>query len=77
MTYRFVKLTGIYSIYSLTGYIYSHSDLTMKWVDAYFPFTHPSWELEVFFQGDWVEMLGCGVLEQKLVDSGKEIEQLN
>lgn len=26
----------------------------MRWVDAYFPFTHPSLELEVFFDGKWV-----------------------
>ncbi|CAG5129807.1 unnamed protein product [Candidula unifasciata] len=44
-------------------------DLQMRWVGAYFPFTHPSWELEIFYQGEWVEMLGCGVMEQKLVDS--------
>ncbi|GFR92851.1 phenylalanine--tRNA ligase, mitochondrial [Elysia marginata] len=44
-------------------------NLEMRWVDAYFPFTHPSWELEIFHQGEWVEMLGCGVMEQRLVDS--------
>uniref|UniRef100_A0A0B7A5R8 Phenylalanine--tRNA ligase, mitochondrial n=1 Tax=Arion vulgaris TaxID=1028688 RepID=A0A0B7A5R8_9EUPU len=45
-------------------------DLQMKWVDAYFPFTHPSWELEIFYKGEWVEMLGCGIMEQKLINSG-------
>ncbi|XP_005092108.1 phenylalanine--tRNA ligase, mitochondrial [Aplysia californica] len=44
-------------------------DLNMRWVDAYFPFTHPSWELEIYHQEEWVEMLGCGVMEQKLLDS--------
>jgi hypothetical protein len=24
----------------------------MRWVDSYFPFTHPSLELEIFFNGD-------------------------
>lgn len=40
----------------------------MRWVDAYFPFTYPSFELEVFFDGKWVEMLGCGVIHQSVLD---------
>lgn len=24
----------------------------MRWVDAYFPFTEPSFELEIFFNGE-------------------------
>ena len=41
--------------------------LQVRWVPAYFPFTSPSWELEVFWDGDWLELLGCGVVKQELL----------
>jgi len=45
--------------------------LKVRWVEAYFPFTSPSWELEIFWQGDWLEILGCGVSKQELlINSG-------
>ena len=31
-------------------------DVQMRWVEAYFPFTEPSLELEIFFEGDWMEV---------------------
>lgn len=52
----------------------------MRWVPAYFPFTHPSWELEIQTGVEvggnsnsseeigWTEMLGCGILRQEILD---------
>ncbi|KAI4142933.1 MAG: hypothetical protein LQ340_007160 [Diploschistes diacapsis] len=45
----------------------SQQPLRVRWVEAYFPFTSPSWELEVLWQGDWLEILGCGVVKQSIL----------
>lgn len=47
----------------------SQEPLKVRWIEAYFPFTSPSWELEVFWQNDWLEVLGCGIIQQPLLDA--------
>jgi phenylalanyl-tRNA synthetase alpha chain len=41
--------------------------LQVRWVEAYFPFTSPSFELEVQWQGEWLELLGCGIVQQPIL----------
>jgi phenylalanyl-tRNA synthetase alpha chain len=47
----------------------SNEPLKVRWVEAYFPFTSPSWELEVFWQGDWLEVLGSGIVSQPILNN--------
>lgn len=43
--------------------------LKIRWIETYFPFTSPSFEVEVFFRGKWLEILGSGVVKQSTLDT--------
>ena len=55
---------------------YVDEPLKVRWIEAYFPFTSPSWELEIFWQGDWLEVLGCGVVQQDIMTKADVPSQL-
>lgn len=42
-------------------------EIPIRWVDAYFPFTSPSWELEIWYNGEWLEVAGCGIMQQDIL----------
>ena len=46
-------------------------DVETRWTETYFPFTHPSFELEVKYQDKWLELLGCGLVEQQILHNGR------
>lgn len=42
-------------------------NISFRWAACQFPFTSPSFELEINTNGKWVEMLGCGILRREIV----------
>jgi len=42
--------------------------LQVRWIDDAFPWTSPSFQVEVFYGGRWLEVLGCGVVMQDTLD---------
>lgn len=43
------------------------ANIPIRWQACYFPFTQPSLEAEVYFRGDWLEVLGCGILQHEFL----------
>lgn len=67
--YFFVRIyyfTFKATLESLCHHIFG-TNYDMRWVNANFPFTHPSFELEVYYEDRWIEVLGCGIMEQDLL----------
>lgn len=42
-------------------------NIEYRWISEYFPFTHPSFELEVYYNGQWIEALGCGIIRHEIL----------
>jgi phenylalanyl-tRNA synthetase alpha chain len=42
-----------------------------RWLGDSFPFTHPSWQLEILYRGKWLEVLGCGIIQQRILQEAK------
>ena len=44
-----------------------------KWSEDFFPFTEPSFECEILYNGEWLEVLGCGVVHTEVLEmAGRE-----
>lgn len=65
---KLVELEMKNTLTNLVQFVFgSNHKLNMRWIEATFPFTHPSWELEIEYKGTWYEVLGCGVLEHEIL----------
>lgn len=51
----------------LIEYLFPHCQYRFN--QDYFPFTHPSYEVEINYKGTWMEVLGCGVMQPKILEN--------
>ncbi|KAI8919050.1 hypothetical protein DFJ77DRAFT_452883 [Powellomyces hirtus] len=79
-TTREAELVDQHLRHSLEGMVRDlfreEKDLEIRWIEAYFPFTSPSWEMEVLYRGSWLELLGCGVIQQKIMDDANNADRV-
>jgi phenylalanyl-tRNA synthetase alpha chain len=52
------------------------SETETRWVESVFPFTHPSFELEIRHKNDWMELLGCGIIRQEILANCKSAKKI-
>ena len=43
-------------------------EIQIRFRGSYFPFTEPSMEVDVFFRGKWMEVLGCGMVDPAVLE---------
>jgi len=43
-------------------------DIPVRFRASYFPFTEPSAEVDVKWRGKWLEVMGCGMVDPKVLD---------
>ena len=44
-------------------------EIETRFRGSYFPFTEPSVEVDVFFRGRWLEVLGCGMVDPAVLEN--------
>ena len=43
-------------------------EIKVRFRGSYFPFTEPSMEVDVWFRGKWLEVLGCGMVDPRVLE---------
>ena len=62
VSFKDLKGTIMHFIKELFG-----KDIAVKFLPSYFPFTEPSAEVYLRWKGEWMEILGCGMVHPKVL----------
>lgn len=46
----------------------------IRWNSDSFPFTDPSFELEIYHKGAWIEVLGCGIIRKPILETNLQVQ---
>lgn len=66
----------IWTLKSLLSYVLEE-EVEIRLRPSYFPFTEPSVEVDVFYKGRWIEILGAGMLHPNVLSMAGFTEQYN
>lgn len=62
---NFLTLKGV--VINFLRHFFENDDLQVRFRASYFPFTEPSAEVDIFFNDDWLEVLGCGMMHPEVL----------
>jgi len=57
----------INTLKGLCNYLFPNCPIRVG--DDYFPFTNPSFEIEVYHNNRWIEILGCGIIHEQIISN--------
>ncbi len=64
---RRVTMADLKSVLRLLGMSYFHGDVHIRFRPSFFPFTEPSVEIDMQWQGRWIEMGGAGMVDPNVL----------
>ena len=73
-TYSFPNL--MWTLKSLLSYVLEE-EVEIRLRPSFFPFTEPSVEVDIFFKGRWVEVLGAGMLHRNVLEAAGYTNDMN
>ena len=66
----------IWTIKSLVSYILEE-EVNVRMRPSFFPFTEPSVEVDIYYKGRWIEVLGAGMLNKKVLKMAGYTNDMN
>ncbi|MCS7306570.1 MAG: phenylalanine--tRNA ligase subunit alpha [Thermoguttaceae bacterium] len=78
MVDRHVTMADLKTVLRMLGESYFHGEVHIRFRPSFFPFTEPSVEIDMSWQGRWIEMGGAGMVDPNVLRAvGYDPEQVS